>query len=222
MRGIVLGLLLVNLVYFGWQFLLPQDTGVAVSARVSPIVEGVSSIELLSEVDAERLLRYPVAVTAPEFCAEIGPFADRQDAEGFMVTNAERFTMQQEVRQVAAPSIYRVFLPPFTSRELADSTMAALRAAFVANNMQIDSFLVTQGELANGIALGLFTDHRNALNVQSQLQTLGYSVVVREEPRISEEIWVLVSGLASEADFMSHWTEIQLSRSYIRAGEKLC
>lgn len=237
MRGIVLGLLLANLLYLGWQFLLPEAVLRVEEVPSLPASDGGMSIDLLSEIDQDQLLRYPAAtvpvpnadpsvekslVSPAGFCAEIGPFLDVQDAEGFMTTNAERFAMNQEIRQVPAPSVYRVFLPPLTSRELANSTMEMLRTAFVANNMQIDSFLITQGELANGIALGLFAEHRNALNVQNQLQNLGYSVILREESRSNEEIWVLVSGVESEAIFMQHWAEIQLSRSYIRAGEKLC
>jgi len=240
MRGILLGLLLANMLYLGWQFLLPdelQNTGsVPVSAGV--LGQDVATLTLLSEASQDQLIPY-LAVAEPEsvqdlavndspapmaarFCAELGPFRDREDAEGFMVTNAGRFTMEMEARLVPAPSIYRVFLPPMSSRELAASTMDALRDAFVSNNMPIDSFLITQGELANGIALGLFAERSNALNVQNQLQALGYSVTVREEPKSNEEIWVVVSGVESQAVFLSHWAEIQLSRSYIRAGEKLC
>jgi|SRR5690606_11604437 len=239
MRGILLGLLLANVLYLGWQFLLPDppaDAGPMPSAGI--LETDVSTLQLLSEVNERLLIPYradaePEVVQEPQeapsstpasaqFCAELGPFRDREDAEGFVVTNANRFSMTVEARQVPAPSIYRVFLPPLSSRELAESTMEALRAAFESNNMSIDSFLITQGELANGIALGLFAEHQNALNVQNRLQALGYSVTVREEPKANEEIWVIVSGVESRDVFLDHWAEIQLSRSYIRAGEKLC
>lgn len=243
MRGILLGLLLANMLYLGWQFLLPDDeSGNATTApSLEALGQDVATLQLLSEASQTQLIPYRGAAepeeparesladapqtpppTPPQFCAELGPFRDREDAEGFMVTNAGRFTMSIEGRQASAPSIYRVFLPPLSSRELAASTMQALRAAFESSNLSIDSFLITQGELVNGIALGLFAEQQNALNVQNQLQALGYSVTVREEPKVNEEIWVIVSGVESQEVFLGHWAEIQLSRSYIRAGEKLC
>jgi len=237
MRGILLGLLLANVLYLGWQFLLPEELERA-GSTAGVAEQDAAPLALLSEAGQNQLIPYraapepgsvqdqaasesPAPATA-QFCAELGPFRDREDAEGFMVTNAGRFAMGIEARQAPAPSIYRVFLPPMSSRELAASTMEALRAAFASNGMPIDSFLITQGELANGIALGLFAEHQNALNVQNRLQALGYRVTVREEPKSNEEIWVIVSGVESQAVFLGHWTEIQLSRSYIRAGEKLC
>ena len=243
MRGILLGLLLANVLYLGWQFQLPDGSGDADPApSVEVLSQNVASLRLLSEASQGQLIPYRGAaepepapgsttnapliassIPAPaQFCAELGPFRDREDAEGFMVTNAGRFTMTMEERQAPAPSIYRVYLPPLSSRELAASTMQALRAAFASNGLTIDSFLISQGELVNGIALGLFAEHQNALNVQNQLQSLGYSVTVREEPKVNEEIWVNVSGVESQEIFLGHWAEIQLSRSYIRAGEKLC
>src|SRR5690606_14571749 len=126
MRGILLGLLLANVLYLGWQFLLPdgpEDAGPAPSAEV--LSQDVASLQLLSETSQSQLIPYrgaaepepepepepdtdsianapliPPGTPAPaQFCAELGPFRDREDAEGFMVTNAGRFMMSMEARQ---------------------------------------------------------------------------------------------------------------------------
>ena len=159
---------------------------------------------------------------APLYCAEIGPFRDRADAENFIASNAERLPLVLDLRQVEAAPDYRVFLPPFNSRELAASTMQTLRSSFEANNLAIDTYLIPRGELANGIALGLFSEQRNALNVQQQMERLGYTVVVRTEPKQREEAWVLADGVESEAVFQRQWQQMRLSRSYVETGEKLC
>lgn len=233
MRGILFGLLFSNLVYAGWGLMVerpePEFSNTKLMLAVDP------SIALVSESSPEALQYYSAQsvgpalpdviedVTSPsQYCAEIGPFEDLSDADGFIGTNVSRFAMTAEVRRLPAAPDYRVYLPPFASRELADSTMTALREAFAANGLAIDSFLISRGELENGIALGLFSEQRNATNVQAQLERLGYRVVIAEEEKFREEVWVLVSGVESEAEFARHWAEIQLSRSYIQTGEKLC
>ncbi|OGT71682.1 MAG: hypothetical protein A3H44_15000 [Gammaproteobacteria bacterium RIFCSPLOWO2_02_FULL_57_10] len=236
MRGILFGLVFSNLVYLGWGFMVEPLDPEVVDPRMTRSSD--SSVVLVSESPPEALQYYlaqspePSLLTAPDiiedggapaqYCAEIGPFENLSDAEGFVGTNASRFAMTVDVRRLPTAPDYRVYLPPFASRELADSTMTALREAFAANGLAIDSFLIPRGELENGIALGLFSEQRNATNVQAQLERLGYSVVIAEEEKFREEVWVLVSGVESEAEFARHWVEIQLSRSYIRAGEKLC
>lgn len=244
MRGILFGLLLSNALYLAWGFMVERNQhNTQNSLPQFANTANENSLILVSEANPTDLLPYRSAASTATsqaslegqsvieleggargglYCAEIGPFHSEADAAGFVETNAARFPMIAEVREVSAAPDYRVFLPPFASRELAVSTMGALRAAFTENKLIIDSFLVPRGELANSIALGLFTERANALNVQSQLQKLGYTVVVRTEERTREEVWVVVSGVESEAVFMQHWSEIQLSRSYIHTGERFC
>lgn len=239
MRGILFGLLFSNLCYLGWGVVVERRQPEV--AEEKPALPAGTSIALVSESASEALRYFSTQNPEPKspsvlpsadsvadadlaelYCAEIGPFASLADAEGFVGTNAHRFAMTPEVRQLPDAPDYRVYLPPLASRELAESTLAALRDTFAINGLAIDSFLIARGELGNGIALGLFTEQGNALNVQSQLERLGYRVVIAEEEKFREEVWVLVSGVESEADFALHWAEIQLSRSYIQAGEKLC
>lgn len=240
MRGILLGLLLSNLLYLGWNILITrQESG---SADIEPELIAGPGIVLLTEAAPESIRHYPAqgaeilaappsaqvdtpvenASDAGAYCAEIGPFESLADAEGFVGTNSSRFAMTVDVRKIPAPPDYRVYLPPLVSRELAASTMVALREAFRSNNLEIDSFLITSGELENGIALGLFMEQANAVNVLAELERLGYRAVISELEKFREEVWVLVSGVESRAIFDRHWAEIQLSRSYIQAGEKLC
>lgn len=235
MRGIVFGLLFSNIVYLAWNVFVPTASEQGVSRPAAPIGE---SVQLVSEVSEEQLRRYSTEQVAPtqsvvesadvavdvqaRYCAQIGPFRDEEDAQNFVNNHAQRMSLAVEIRQVPAAPDYRVFLPPFETKELATSTQEALRAAFSANNLSIDTYLVPRGELENAIALGLFGEQRNALNVQQQLQSLGYQVVVRAEEKHISEAWVLASDIESEAAFATQWSQMRLSRSYIEAGEKLC
>ena len=237
MRGILAGLLFSNLLYLGWGLMADRWEPELVDLDMIPAVE--SRIALVSESAPEALQYYSMRSLGPslptlgasdvvdnapaaQYCAEIGPFAHLSDAEGFVGRNANRFTMIPEVRRLPTSPDYRVYLPPYASRELAASTMIALRDAFATHGLAIDNFLISRGELENGIALGLFAERSNALNVQAQLERLGYGVVIAEEEKFREEVWVVVSGLESEAEFALYWAGIQLSRSFVQAGEKLC
>lgn len=243
MRGVVFGLLFSNLVFLAWNLLVP----VASEPRTPALVPDAGErVQLLSEVASDQLRPYPdrqqastsasvseaaeVVEEAAEspvtaqtlYCAQIGPFRNEDDARNFANTHAQRMSLSVDIRQVPAAPDYRVYLPPFASRELATSTQETLRAAFAANNLTIDTYLVPRGELENSIALGLFSEQRNALNVQQQMLGLGYQVVVRTEEKQASEAWVLAEGLDTEAEFAQHWAQMRLTRSYIDAGEKLC
>lgn len=233
MRGVVWGLLFTNLVYLAWNLLVPspQPTGLPQS-----MVQEGEQVVLLREASQDQLRSYqasqnsvePIAASEPSiagegaYCAEIGPFRSESDALAFIASNEQRMTLEMDLRQIALAPDYRVFLPPFASRELASSTLETLKAAFAANNLAIDTYLIPRGELENGIALGLFSEQRNALNVQQQMERLGYQVTLREEEKTSEQAWVLARGVESSAVFQQNWAQMRLSRSYIDAGEKLC
>lgn len=231
MRGILVGLLFSNIVFLAWNFLAPGLAPIVVP-RVSESV-GSQSLQLLGEIDPMQLLPYSgrgelvenvdlARVESDGYCAEIGPFRSEEDAQGFVLTNSARMDLRLDVREVPSPPDYRVYLPPFGSRELAESTLTTLRAQFAANNLAIDTYLMSSGELSNGIALGLFSEQRNALNVQQQMEVLGYKVVVRSEQNQAEEVWLLATGLQSQEEFNQHWAQMRLSRSYVDTGEKLC
>ena len=242
MRGVVFGLLFSNLAFLAWNLFVPVTTEPRTPVLVA---NGGERVQLLSEVALDQLRAYPdrqqestpVSVseaaevaeasespTAAQtlYCAQIGPFRNEDDARNFANTHAQRMSLSVDIRQVPAAPDYRVFLPPFASRELATSTQETLRAAFAANNLAIDTYLVPRGELENSIALGLFGEQRNALNVQQQMLGLGYQVVVRAEEKQVSEAWVLAEDIETEAEFAQHWAQMRLTRSYIDAGEKLC
>ncbi len=242
MRGVVFGLLFSNLAFLAWNLFVPVTKEPRVPALVA---DGGESVQLLSEVASDQLRPYPerqqasTPASVPEeseepevkdspsvvqalYCAQIGPFRNEDDARNFANTHAQRMSLSVDVRQVPGAPDYRVFLPPFASRELATSTQETLRAAFAANSLAIDTYLVPRGELENSIALGLFSEQRNALNVQQQMLGLGYQVVVRTEEKQVSEAWVLAENIETEAEFARHWAQMRLTRSYIDAGEKLC
>ncbi|AEA82618.1 hypothetical protein PSTAB_0655 [Stutzerimonas stutzeri] len=60
----------------------------------------------------------------------------------------------------------------------------------------IDSYIITVGDLANGISLGIFSRKDSAEGVVARLREVDYAALVRELPRMHRKYWVRV-GAAS-------------------------
>lgn len=233
MRGLLLGLLLANILYVGLAFALRAK--VAGGENLPAGEESISTVQLVSEVYPGQLLSYPqgpgvlfpgsgqtIELSPHPYCAQVGGFESLEDANDFVAVTASKFRAVLDVRQLAVKSQYRVYLPPFEGREVAVDAIEQLRATLTANNIVIDSFLIPQGELANGIALGLFSEQTNAANVKLQLEKFGYDVMVQEVPGTRQELNVMIGELESGATFQGYWSEIQRARPYLRMVEKLC
>lgn len=238
MRGLLLGLLLGNILYVGLAFTLKAE--VAGDDSLPAGERGVSKVQLISEVDPGQLLEYPrdpgisgasdllaessqsIGFPPRPYCAQVGGFESLEDANDFIAVNAAKIRVALDVRQQAVKPQYRVYLSPFEDREAAVDAIGQLRATLAANNLVIDSFLIPQGELANGIALGLFSEQANAAKVKWQLENIGYDVMVQEVQSAQQELNVTIGELESEAIFQGYWVEIQRRRPYLQAIEKLC
>lgn len=236
MRGLLLGLLLANIIYAGLALAVKAD---AVDTGQLSVRAG-GEVHLLSEMALGELHEYPpdtVVVGADDltaensksillppssYCVQIGVFESLTDANDFISVYGDSMAVELDARQLEAKPQYKVYLPPLESREEALNAIEQLRATLDANNLLIDSFLIPQGDLVNGIALGFFSEQANAANVKLQLDKVGYNVLIEEVPGAQEELNVMIVGLESEAIFQGYWAEIQRVRPYLRAVEKLC
>ena len=98
--------------------------------------------------------------------------------------------------EVAGDPDYWVYLRPEATRALATAKLRELQ------DKKIDSFIIPQGEIANGISLGVFDKRDNAERRQQAVKERGYDALIRENPRIYRENWVALQP--SEAAKFSH------------------
>ncbi|MNV75508.1 Sporulation related domain protein [compost metagenome] len=87
----------------------------------------------------------------------------------------------------AAGTDYWVYLTPLASRE------ASLRQLKELQARKIDSYIVTQGDLVNGISLGIFPRLDSAESVMQRLRDAGYEPFMRELSRAHRDYWVRVA-----------------------------
>ncbi len=119
-------------------------------------------------------------------CSAIGPFADvasGQDIQARLYAIEQRAEVRS-VDQFSGEFDYRVLIPPMSSLQQAFRRLRELKAR------DIDSYVITAGEHALGISLGVFSEEDPANVVKDTFAQLGYDVNVVDIPRIRREYWV--------------------------------
>src|SRR5688572_21766077 len=164
---------------------------------------GVPRLQLLQEVPANQRPR-PAATMAPPGpstttlatatqCVAFGPFTN----PALLRRAHERLQPQvalARLREVplGTPRAWRVYIPPFPTREAAQAVADRMLAA------GLDDLLVMpNGPDRNGIALGRFGSQASAQRRQAQLQAAGFTAQVGPVGDIATEGWIDVAAGAT-------------------------
>jgi len=122
-------------------------------------------------------------------CVEIGSIPTveiaRQVSQRLISRNIPNEIYEKEV---IVSVDYWVIIPPKPSEKQA---LRLLRQLQLAN---IDSYIVTQGEYANAISLGLFTVKASAYRVRDKMVESGFNTIVQEIQRPQKMFWLSVKG----------------------------
>lgn len=189
MRWIFLLLVALNIFYFVWtqqQSSLLTREGIALE-----LAESTSkNIQLLSENRKGETGGQPVQ-GEPGMCIHLGGFDEESRAAQLRqrLISLDIPAQQATIRAEFARD-YWVYLPPFGSRD------AALRQFRELQARGLDSYLITEGDLDNGISLGIFSMQDSADRLLTQMRALGYAAEVRELVRERREYWVRIPDKA--------------------------
>jgi hypothetical protein len=102
------------------------------------------------------------------------------------------------------------------------SRKEALDALRELQNKKIDSFLITEGELVNGISLGFFTKEELAQAVQKQRHEQGYDAKIRQIPRFSQELWEVFDGEQYNKFSEELWQKVKSGTEGIELRKNSC
>lgn len=189
MRWLFLLLLVLNLFYYVWH----QQQAPLRAKEVAPISMYRGSqqgIQLLSEADNQRVRRDEGVVlpSSTQTCLFLGSF-QQETAARQIEQRLMSLDIRAEVRSVdaAAGMDYWVYLAPLASRQ------ASLRQLKELQARKIDSYIITQGDLANGISLGIFPRGDSAQSVMQRLRDAGYEPLLRELQRAQRSFWVRIA-----------------------------
>lgn len=231
MRWIVIILLMCNGIYFLWQYyLVPAEAEreAAVTQRVElgePLLL-VSELPVESEPPslanaaqeplppAEEVTPEPVE---PAVCLMIGPFKEEVTGKQ-VVSRLAALDIHPEMEAIEFPGKpnYWVHIPPQTSRKAAIKLLRELQGK------KIDSFLITEGELENGISLGIFTKLASAEGVSSERSDQGYDVKVLAVPSSRKELWAVFDGDQTAKFSDELWETIQEGNSGLQRRKNYC
>lgn len=190
MRWFFLLLLVLNLFYYVWH---QQQAPLRVK-EVEPMLlyqGGQQGLRLLDAADRAKVrpeAPQPSLVTQGETCLYLGSF-QQEDGARQVEQRLMALDIQAQVRAVdaAAGLDYWVYLAPLASRQ------ASLRQLKELQARKIDSYIITQGDLANGISLGIFPRSDSAESVVQRLRDAGYEPLLRELPRAQRSFWVRIA-----------------------------
>lgn len=196
MRWLFVGVVVLNLLYFGWRLASPDEFAVSDVAAVDESVFP-ARVSLLAEGAAAGSPR-EVLVPPLSGCPAVGPWASA--AEGDRVAQSLATAgIKASARQVEfkGMTVYWVYLPSFAEHGQAMRKLRELQAK------GIDSFVVSGGADANAISLGSFTTRGSAVGVQSRLRGAGYAADIREQHRDIQQLWVVVQDPAAQG-YLEH------------------
>ena len=190
LRWLVIGLLLCNAIYFAWERNAHRSVTPQFAGEVSQQLG--ARLTLLSEVSGNPAVNSkPLADVTPPVpvCHMIGPFKELISANQVR-ERLKALDITVNTYQVNIPDKpdFWVHLGPMRSRKEALDLLRELQAK------NIDSFLITEGELINGISLGFFSREELAQAVMKQRREIGYDAKIRKVPRFSKEIWEVFAG----------------------------
>lgn len=231
MRWIIFILAFANIGYFALSvFQQSHSDYQVVSQQVQPPPETGRRLVLVSESEtlskpikkivAEKKASDSGPVSAANNkqisanCITLGPFGDSESADQ---VQQRLFSLGISSRQRADQNMqaidYWVHIPPLSSRDSAIRLLRELQA------QSIDSFVITQGELTNGISLGLFSKESSAESVSRRLMAAGYNVEIKPLSRVPEQWWLELDASDDEklddyfrSELVSHMPAIKKTK----------
>jgi len=190
MRWLFCFLLVLNLLC-----LLLWSGQTPVPAGAASVQEAEPEIRLLSELDpallkAKSADSEQVDVSDNNSCQFLGSL-EREDQANALRLRLLSLDIRGQIQAVDLPGAidYWLYLSPLISRQVALQQIDGLRA------QGIDSYLIAQGELNNGISLGLFPRPEQADRLRRRLQEAGYQPQLLELSRTQRRYWLrLLAG----------------------------
>lgn len=232
MRWTVIFLVFANISYFAWGsyeesrggYWLPEESDAYKEASGKRLVlltemEGSGSSSAGDMTKIKPLLNSPAQAgfKLGSKCLIVGPFANAVELDELQqrlfavgVSSKERadeYSQQQD---------YWVHIPPLPGRDAAIRLLRELQA------QRIDSFVITQGELANGISLGLFSRSESAKAVSRRLIDAGYGVAIKSLPRVPEQWWLEMDAAVEGRLSSLFWDEAADQFPELKKFKKSC
>jgi sporulation related protein len=196
MRILLAFIVVLNLLYVGWEFINPAD----VKPDVSHMAENLKTLELLHEERIKNLKRGSAEVSeneelaSPEVdvakiglsCYTLGPFKDKEIMQQMRESMAQYVkNISVRKRQQSVKHRYWVYVPALADRKQAKFIGKKLR------QKKLDDFyIVLSGGAKNSISLGHFREPKHANRRMKQVAELGFNAQIKVIYREYDIYWL--------------------------------
>ena len=185
MRWIFISLVVINLAYLGMQLSEPQQL-IEDKTITVPVASGAAPINLLSEVTEKTTRQTSAPEKSEALCWAVGPYLIEVDAKNMHARLlALDISARLENKAVVVKKEFWVYLEPLANKKM------ALRKLKELQKRGVDSFVITEGELANGISLGLFAQKESVDRLLKKLAKKKLVPKVKPLERKRNQHWVV-------------------------------
>lgn len=232
MRAIFILLLAANLAFFGYQYFFAAKNEAAPNVKTKTAIaaqgdglrllaEQEAGVELRArakpEVKAESQAAAGEAKPNAEFCTMIGPYGQLLQAEyaveRLVALGAAAHITPVEIKEGES---YWVYLKPEMSEK------EAVRRLYELQKKNIESHIITKGELTNGISFGRFADYAEAEAKSAEIKNQGYEVEIKMLPKMIQETWVVIeAGFAEKID-ETVWADLLTKEAGLEKRQNFC
>lgn len=220
MKLIFIVLLLANLGFFTVEFF--GGSKAAMQQPTATAVKQYGNLQTLAERDRKSKIKLAdqksseIANSSGQQCQLIGPFAELLHAE-YLVERLTALDVQSSVRhiEISDGNNYWVYLKPEMSEK------EALRRLYEVQAKSIDSYIIPEGELANGISLGQFSDPDSAKEKADRVREQGYAPEIKQIPKNHSEIWVEIRQGEQKVS-AEQWQDLLKDEKAIERRENYC
>jgi len=219
LRWLVLGILLCNAVYFVWQHNLKTSPIAGMPTVTAAPAEGERLVLLAENKGGQPSAAASIAAAQPSasICHMIGPFKEKISAQQ-VKDRLRALDIAVNTYQLNIPDKpdFWVYLGPMRSRREALDVLRELQSK------KIDSFLIGDGELANGVSLGFFTKEPLAQAALKLRREQGYDAKLREVPRFSHELWAVFVDDQHRRLSDELWQQIRIGTQGVELRKNSC
>lgn len=227
MRLIFIFLLIANLAFFVFVYFIDKTPAqVTVSNSKKNLQNVDNNLVLLTEqgISSEATVNKKSVSpqssdtnSSSELCTMVGPYAQLLHAE-YLVEKLAALGVSAQITNVGIKDgeAYWVYLPPEMSEK------EALRRLYELQKKNIESYIITKGELTNGISFGRYADGLEAEEKMKQIKAQGYDAQIKSIPKTINETWVLLESGADDKISQSTWLELMGQQQNLEKRQNFC
>lgn len=191
MRYVFLTLLLLNILYALWQL---QETGPDTDKPIGEPAVGAEPRPVIEDAVAPKASPAPASappIAASALCVTLGRFDSATEAEKLRQRLlALAVAAEVRAREVVVGIDYWLVMPVVGGERHAVLQLSALQ------EQGVDGFLISRGELAGQLSLGVFAREEYAQLRREQLQELGHDVNLHALSKTEQQYVVEVDSKA--------------------------